>query len=94
MMLGSLLLIPVYLMMAYTNMSACTCPMALMGIAFSLIPGSDVAVGSLHRGSIEAGHGLWLDDDDPEHRLLPGFNLLIGWANDLHPRRPRQSQRL
>ena len=37
MMLGSLLLIPVYLMMGYTHVSLYV-PMAMMGIAFSLIP--------------------------------------------------------
>ena len=48
MMLGSLLLIPVYLMMAYTQVTLYV-PMAMMGIAFSLIPGRDVAVGGVHR---------------------------------------------
>jgi MFS family permease len=37
MMLGSLLLIPVYLMMAYTRVNLYL-PMAMMGMAFSLIP--------------------------------------------------------
>jgi hypothetical protein len=37
MMLGSLLLIPVYLMMAYTHINLYI-PMAMMGVAFSLIP--------------------------------------------------------
>jgi MFS family permease len=37
MMLGSLLLMPVYLMMGYTNVSLFV-PVTLMGIAFSLIP--------------------------------------------------------
>jgi len=37
MMFGSLLLMPVYLMMAYTNVSLFV-PVSLMGIAFSLIP--------------------------------------------------------
>ncbi len=37
MMLGSSLLIPVYLMMAYTRVSLYV-PMAMMGVAFSLIP--------------------------------------------------------
>jgi len=38
MMFGSILLVPVYLMMAYTHISLYV-PMAMMGIAFSLIPG-------------------------------------------------------
>jgi len=37
MMLGSILLMPVYLMMAYTNISLLV-PVSMMGIAFSLIP--------------------------------------------------------
>lgn len=37
MMLGSILLMPVYLMMAYTNVSLLV-PVSMMGIAFSLIP--------------------------------------------------------
>jgi MFS family permease len=37
MMFGSLLLMPVYLIMAYTNLTLLV-PVSLMGIAFSLIP--------------------------------------------------------
>jgi MFS family permease len=37
MMLGSMLLVPVYLMMAYTQINLYV-PMAMMGVAFSLIP--------------------------------------------------------
>jgi len=37
MMLGSILLMPVYLMMAYTDISLLV-PVSMMGIAFSLIP--------------------------------------------------------
>ena len=37
MMFGSFLLMPVYLMMAYTNISLYV-PVAMMGIAFSLVP--------------------------------------------------------
>ncbi|MGH6628450.1 MAG: MFS transporter, partial [Burkholderiales bacterium] len=37
MMFGSVLLLPVYLMMAYTHISLYV-PMAVMGVAFSLIP--------------------------------------------------------
>ncbi len=32
--------------------------------------GGDVALGSLYRRSIQAGHGLWADDDDPTDRLF------------------------
>ena len=37
MMLGSVLLVPVYLMMTYTDIPLLV-PMAMMGIAFSLVP--------------------------------------------------------
>jgi len=37
MMFGSLLLVPVYLIMAYSSISLYV-PMAIMGIAFSMIP--------------------------------------------------------
>ena len=67
MMFGSLMLIPVYLMMAYTQRQ----PVHSDGDDGNRLlpdPGHHVAVGGLHRGSRKAGHGLWVDDDDPEHR--------------------------
>ncbi|MFA6541096.1 MAG: MFS transporter, partial [Bacteroidota bacterium] len=80
MMLGSLLLVPVYLMMAYTNVSLYI-PMAMMGIAFSLIPGimwPSVAylVGESKLGT---AYGLMTLI---QNIGLAGFNFLIGWAND------------
>ena len=33
-------------------------------------PGGDVAVGGLHCGSVEAGHGVWIDDHDPEYWVV------------------------
>ncbi len=80
MMYGSLLLIPVYLMMAYTHLSLYI-PMAMMGVAFSLIPAvmwPSVAyiVGQEKLGT---AYGLMTMI---QNIGLAGFNLLIGWAND------------
>jgi MFS family permease len=80
MMFGSLLLIPVYLMMAYTHISLYV-PMAMMGIGFSLIPAvmwpsvSYVVDGS----KLGTAYGLMTLI---QNIGLAGFNLLIGWAND------------
>lgn len=80
MMLGSFLLIPVYLMMAYTNISLYV-PMALMGIAFSLIPAvmwPSVAY-VVDQSKLGTAYGLMTLI---QNIGLAGFNLLIGWAND------------
>jgi len=80
MLFGSVLLIPVYLMMAYTDISLYV-PMAMMGIAFSLIPAvmwPSVAyiVGQKKLGT---AYGLMTMI---QNIGLAGFNLIIGWAND------------
>lgn len=80
MMFGSLLLIPVYLLMAYTRISLFI-PMAIMGISFSLIPAimwPSVAyiVGDSKLGT---AYGLMTMI---QNIGLAGFNLLVGWAND------------
>ncbi len=80
MVFGSVLLIPVYLMMAYTHVSLYV-PMAMMGIAFSLIPAvmwPSVAyiVGQEKLGT---AYGLMTMI---QNIGLAGFNLIIGWAND------------
>jgi MFS family permease len=77
---GSLLMIPAYLLMAYTHISLYV-PMALMGTAFSLIPAvmwPSVAyiVGQERLGT---AYGLMTM---VQNIGLAGFNLLIGWAND------------
>jgi MFS family permease len=80
MMFGSLLLIPVYLMMAYTDISLYV-PMAMMGIAFSLIPGimwPSVAY-VVEQQKLGTAYGLMTMI---QNIGLSGFNLLIGWAND------------
>jgi MFS family permease len=80
MMLGSSLLIPVYLMMGYTQISLYL-PMAMMGIAFSLIPAlmwPSVAY-IVEQSKLGTAYGLMTMI---QNIGLAGFNLLIGWAND------------
>jgi MFS family permease len=77
---GSFLMIPAYLLMAYTSVSLYV-PMALMGTAFSLIPAvmwPSVAyiVGQERLGT---AYGLMTM---VQNIGLAGFNLAIGWAND------------
>jgi MFS family permease len=80
MMLGSLLLIPVYLIMAYTRTSLFV-PMAMMGVAFSLIPAimwPSVAY-VVEENKLGTAYGLMTLIQNVG---LAGFNLVIGWAND------------
>ncbi len=80
MMYGSLLLIPVYLLMAYTHITLYV-PMAMMGIAFSLIPGvmwPSVAY-IVDESKLGTAYGLMTMI---QNIGLAGFNLLVGWAND------------
>jgi MFS family permease len=79
MMLGSLLLIPVYLMMAYTRVNLYV-PMAMMGVAFSLIPAvmwPSVAY-LVEQPKLGTAYGLMTM---LQNIGFGGFNLLIGWAN-------------
>jgi len=81
MMFGSFLLIPVYLMMAYTHISLYV-PMAMMGLAFSLIPAvmwPSVAY-LVDQAKLGTAYGLMTMI---QNIGLATFNLLIGWANDL-----------
>jgi MFS family permease len=81
MMGGSLLLVPVYLIMAYASVSLYV-PMAMMGIAFSLIPAimwPSVAY-IVAQGKLGTAYGLMTMI---QNIGLAGFNLLIGWANDV-----------
>ncbi len=80
MMLGSTLLIPVYLMMAYTKISLYV-PMAMMGVAFSLIPAvmwPSVAY-IVDQSKLGTAYGLMTMI---QNIGLAGLNLLVGWAND------------
>lgn len=81
MMFGSLLLMPVYLMMAYLDLSLYV-PMAMMGIAFSLIPAVMwPSVTYLVDGSrLGTAYGMMTMI---QNIGLAGFNFLIGYANDL-----------
>ncbi len=79
MMFGSLLLIPVYLMMAYTQISLYV-PMAMMGVAFSLIPAvmwPSVAY-IVDQSKLGTAYGLMTMI---QNIGLFGLNLLVGWAN-------------
>ena len=80
MVFGSLLLIPVYLIMAYTHITLYV-PMAVMGVAFSLIPAvmwPSVAY-VVDESRLGTAYGLMTMI---QNIGLAGFNLLIGWAND------------
>jgi MFS family permease len=79
MMVGSSLLIPVYVMMAYTQVSLYV-PMAMMGVAFSLIPAvmwPSVAY-LVEQPKLGTAFGLMTM---LENVGFGGFNLLVGWAN-------------
>src|SRR5579864_8324229 len=79
MMLGSLLMIPVYLMMAYTHVNLYV-PMAMMGVAFSLIPAvmwPSVAY-LVEQAKLGTAYGLMTMI---QNIGFGGFNLLVGWAN-------------
>ena len=80
MMFGSLLLIPVYLMMAYTHVCFYV-PMAMMGVAFSLVPAimwPSVAY-IVDQKKLGTAYGVMTMS---EHRLLRSLISPIGWAND------------
>lgn len=80
MMFGSMLLIPVYLMMGYTDVSLYV-PMAMMGVAFSLIPAvmwPSVAY-IVEQNKLGTAYGLMTMI---QNIGLAGLNLLVGWAND------------
>lgn len=80
MMLGSVLLIPVYLMMVYSNVSLYV-PITIMGISFSLIPAvmwPSVAYIVDERRLGTAYSVMTLI----QQIGLAGFNWMIGFAND------------
>ena len=80
MMWGSLLLVPVYLMMAYTAVDL-RIPMAMMGIAFSLVPAVmwPAVAYLVDEQRLGTAYGFMTMI---QNIGLFGFNLLIGWAND------------
>lgn len=80
MMFGSILLVPVYLIMAYSDIHLLV-PMALMGVSFSLIPAvmwPSVAL-IVDQSKLGTAYGLMTMI---QNIGLAGFNLLIGWSND------------
>ncbi len=80
MMGGSILLLPVYAMMASTEISLYV-PMAMMGVSFSLIPAvmwPSVAYIVPHE-RLGTAYGVMTMIQNVG---LAGFNLLIGWVND------------
>ncbi len=80
MMYGSLLLVPVYLIMAYTRIPLVV-PMLMMGIAFSLVPAvmwPSVAY-IVDEDKLGTAYGVMTAI---QNIGLFGFNMLIGWAND------------
>jgi MFS family permease len=81
MMFGSLLLVPVYLMMAYSGVTLYL-PMAMMGVAFALIPAvmwPSVAY-IVDQKKLGTAYGLMTMI---QNMGLAGFNLLVGKENDL-----------
>jgi MFS family permease len=80
MMIGSLILVPVFLMLAYTDIPPAI-PLAMMGIAFALVPAvlwmSVVFV--VDRSRLGFASAVV---DAVQQVGLVGANLLIGWTND------------
>lgn len=80
MMFGSLLLVPVYLLLVYTQLPLLF-PMAIMGISFSLVPAvmwPSVAY-IIEESRLGTAYGLMTMI---QNIGLAGFNFLIGWVND------------
>ncbi len=82
MIYGTLLLLPVYLMMAYTSVSLYI-PMAMMGVAFSLIPAVMWPSVAYIVGQERLGTAFGLMTMI-QNIGLAGLNLLIGWTNDVY----------
>lgn len=80
MMFGSLLIVPVFLMLGYTSLPP-VIPMAMMGVAFALVPA--VMWPSLayvvERSRLGIANGML---DTIQQVGLVAVNLLIGWTND------------
>jgi len=81
MMFGSLFLIPVYLILVYSNMPLII-PMAIMGISFSLVPAvmwPSVAY-IIEESRLGTAYGLMTMI---QNIGLAGLNFMIGWVNDI-----------
>jgi predicted MFS family arabinose efflux permease len=80
MMFGSVLLVPVYLMLIYTSLHPLV-PMIMMGVAFSLIPAAmwpSVAL-IVRENRLGTAYGLMTM---VQNIGLMSFNLIIGFVND------------
>jgi predicted MFS family arabinose efflux permease len=80
MMFGSLLIVPVFLMLGYTEIPP-VIPMAMMGIAFALVPSVmwPALVYVVDRSRLGMANGML---DTIQQIGLVAVNLLIGWSND------------
>jgi MFS family permease len=80
MMFGSLLIVPVYLMLGYTEIPPVV-PMAMMGVAFALVPSVmwPSLVYVVEKSNLGIANGML---DTVQQIGLVAINLLIGWAND------------
>lgn len=80
MMFGSLLIVPVFPMLAFTNIDP-VIPMAMMGVAFALVPAVmwPALVYVVEKSRLGLANGML---DSVQQLGLVLINLLIGWAND------------
>lgn len=80
MMLGSLLIVPVFPMLAFTNIRPAV-PMAMMGVAFALVPAVmwPALVYVVEKSRLGLANGML---DSVQQLGLVIINLLIGRAND------------
>jgi MFS family permease len=80
MMFGSLLIVPVFLMLGYTDIPP-VIPMAMMGVAFALVPSVmwPALVYVVAKSRLGIANGML---DTIQQAGLVAINLLIGWSND------------
>jgi MFS family permease len=80
MMFGSLLIVPVFPMLGFTNIPPAI-PMAMMGVAFALVPAVmwPALVYVVDKSRLGLANGML---DTVQQAGLVVINLLIGWAND------------
>ncbi|MGH9732429.1 MAG: MFS transporter [Candidatus Acidiferrales bacterium] len=80
MMFGSLLIVPVFPMLGFTNIPPAI-PMAMMGVAFALVPAVmwPALVYVVDKSRLGLANGML---DTVQQLGLVVINLLIGWAND------------
>ncbi len=80
MMFGSMLIVPVFLMLAYTTIPPVV-PMAMMGVAFAMVPAImwPALAYVVDRSRLGMANGML---DTIQQAGLVGINLLIGWSND------------